>query len=223
MAPGAEHHRGRGEVGERVVPAAHHVGGELGPRASSELDAGIARPWGTAADEVLRSAKVSSMVPGRALGPDQLAPGQLAATPHRPGPTVVVVAEPTSTGSPVDAGGRAVRRRWRAAVGRRARRPGHGAERPRRHQRAAPRRRTTDRRHRSGAACSGAEVLGAHGVEELAELPHQLVGSGRVAVLVLVLGGQEDPFGVHELVGHEQRAARCAPPGPRRPTAGSTR
>src|SRR5579864_8153842 len=57
----------------------------------------------------------------------------------------------------------------------------------------------------AGGKASGAEVLRTHGVEELAELPHELVG-GRIAVLVFVVGGKKDPLGVHEVVGHEERA-----------------
>src|SRR5579875_76070 len=53
---------------------------------------------------------------------------------------------------------------------------------------------------------SGGEVLGTNLLEEFAEPAHQLVGVRRLAVVLLVVGGQHDPLGVHELVGHVQRA-----------------
>ena len=48
-------------------------------------------------------------------------------------------------------------------------------------------------------ATSRAEVLGLDRVQELPELPHQLLGAG-VVLVVGTVDGQENPFGVHEFI-----------------------
>jgi len=52
---------------------------------------------------------------------------------------------------------------------------------------------------------TSSEVFGADGVEELAELADQLFWCRVVLLLALGLDGEEHPFGVHQLVGDEQR------------------
>src|ERR1700733_7451654 len=84
-------------------------------------------------------------------------------------------------------------------------------------RRAQPRHR--QRRRAPRRAISPLEVLGAHRVEKLPELTYELVG--RVVLFFFGVERQDDPLGLHELVGHEEW--RIGPPGDGHPIGRPTR
>ena len=67
----------------------------------------------------------------------------------------------------------------------------------------------TDASRRTRCHGSPLEILGTDRIEEAPELPDQFVGYFGVVVLVLIRVPR-DPFGLHQLVGHEQWRFRPA-------------